>query len=67
VKHVSPDGSKVEYSRLGNQEIGKLVIVDPATKRFILQLEGQQSYNDEFIERLSAGIVQGLVKGAMLP
>jgi hypothetical protein len=62
VKHVSPDGSSTVYRRLGNQNIGRLAIIDQATGK-VIQLEGQSSLNDEFIEKMTTGIVNGLIKG----
>lgn len=60
VRDVRPDGSYTEYNRLGNQEIGKLVIIDMTTGKQI-QLEGQRAMNDKFVRQMTEGIVNGII------
>ena len=60
VTRTAPDGSVVRYSRVGNQNISRLGIVD-SPNGFQLQLEGQAAINDKFVERITAGVVAGLI------
>ena len=63
VVRVEPDGTRTSYSRIGNQEIGRLVVTK-ATREGQLQihLEDQQSYNEEFLQALSRGIAANVLR-----
>jgi hypothetical protein len=60
ITRTAPDGSVIKYSRIGNQQISRLGIVD-TPNGFQLQMEGQQALNDQFAERIAAGVVRGLM------
>ena len=50
VTMVAPDGTKVSYTRIGNQEIGKLRY-NPDTKD--ISLDNQRSNNDKALDALN--------------
>lgn len=64
VKHASESGESkqsVVYRRLGNQQINRLEIRKPDGT--VIIMEGQQSLNDEFVNKLADGIARGIIKG----
>lgn len=62
VRDVRPDGSYTEYRRLGNQSIKRVEIRRPDGTVAIV--ENQLSLNNEFAERITKGVIKGLIQGA---
>jgi hypothetical protein len=64
VTRVEADGTRTSYSRLGNQQIGRLTIAKTNAEgdRVQIQLEDQQSYNEEFLQALSRGIAANVLR-----
>ena len=61
MSRVEPDGTKTSYRRVGNQEIGKLIVTKTGDDVQIV-LQDQQSFNEEYFKALTKAVAHYMMQ-----